>query len=218
MNLQVWIKVCCALAFVIGGAEISAVQAQSMQHIPDSTEEIQFSLTPSKATAEALPHAWAKVKVSQSGENQVLEILLGGLPAGLALKLFNIQVPSAPFGMAWYDGTVKTDDYGNAHEIFVGRFNADSFIVAPGVAEAPVLHDAHNVPDGTPDAAENPKTAPIHTLHLGLWFPSVKAAADSGVQADKSTPFNGKHNAGPLAFSSSDFPNDAGPLIHLKQP
>jgi hypothetical protein len=77
-----------------------------------------------------------------------------------------IQNPDAPFGLAWYQGDIETDGQGEGHQLFVGRFNIETFIVAqpPGGQPAPVVH---NQPP-FPDAHTNPATEPIHTYHLGL--------------------------------------------------
>ena len=89
----------------------------------------------------------------------------------------------------------------------MGRFNEETFIVAPGVAAAPVVHNT--------DAATNPQTAPVHTFHVGLWFNSPIDAANAGCPGTV-TPFNGEHNAGIQALSSNGFGNLNGPLRGLK--
>jgi hypothetical protein len=88
-----------------------------------------------------------------------------------------IQVPNAPFGLAWYQGDLETDDKGNAMQHFRGRFNIQTFIVAPGVAAAPLVFN--NPP--LPDAAQNPATGPVQTYHLGLWFNSPTDAQNAGL-------------------------------------
>src|SRR5207249_11374360 len=87
-----------------------------------------------------------------------------GLPAHTNFDFFVIQVPNPPFGLSWYQGDIETDDFGRAHQRFIGRFNLETFIVAPGQAPAPVVHNV--------DAPTNPATPPVHTYHLGLWFNS----------------------------------------------
>ena len=94
---------------------------------------------------------------------------------------------------------------------FRGRFNVETFIVAPNSAPAPVVHD--DAP--FPDAASNPATGPIHTYHLGLWFDSPEAASAAGCPTTV-TPFNGDHTAGIQAMSTKQFPADQGPLIQLQ--
>jgi hypothetical protein len=121
-----------------------------------------------------------------------------------------IQVPNAPFGLSWYQGDVETDDKGDAFQHFRGRFNIETFIVAPGVAPAPQVFNDQPFPD----AAQNPMTNPVQTYHLGLWFNSPKDAQDNDCP-NTVTPFNGEHNAGIQVLNTSNFPIDAGPLRSL---
>ena len=95
--------------------------------------------------------------------------------------------------------------------MFIGRFNIETFIVAPGSAPAPVVH---NQPP-FPDANTNPATGPVHEFHLGLWFNSL-ADADAAGCGNTVTPFNGDHNAGVQALSTRNFGDLTGPLSHLK--
>jgi len=79
--------------------------------------------------------------------------------------------------------------------------------VAPGSGPAPVVHRV--------DASVNPATAPVHTLHLGLWFGSAAAAVAAGCPSTV-TPFNGDHTAGIQALSTRNFANNNGPLRRLQ--
>jgi hypothetical protein len=45
---------------------------------------------------------------------------------------FVIQQPNAPFGMAWYQADIETNAHGVGYGHFIGRFNEETFIVAPG--------------------------------------------------------------------------------------
>ena len=82
-----------------------------------------------------------------------------------------------------------------------------TFIVAPGVASAPVVHDQPSFPD----ASQNPATAPVHTFHLGLWFDHPADAAAAGCPSGV-TPFNGSHNAGLQILSTRNVADDQGLL------
>jgi hypothetical protein len=137
---------------------------------------------------------------------------VSGLPPKTEFDFFVIQIPNAPFGLAWYQGDIETNHEGRGHQKFIGRFNIETFIVAqpPAGQEAPVVHD--HAP--FPDAASNPATEPIHTFHLGLWFNSPTDAADAGCPGAV-TRFNGDHNAGVQALSTRNFPNLEGPLRQL---
>ena len=107
-------------------------------------------------------------------------------------------------------GDIETDEYGEGHERFVGRFNEETFIVAPGVAPAPLVHN-----NAFPDASPNPQTGPIQTYHLGLWFNSPKDAVKAGCSGGV-TPFNGEHNAGIQVLNTSQFKDAQGPLFNVK--
>jgi hypothetical protein len=189
------------LALVGALAQSAAAQAPA--------DLIKFNLQRSVAASGAgcLAHASAVVTVKSLGEVEVMNVSATGLPANAGFDLFVIQVPNAPFGLSWYQGDMQSDAQGRAVGTFIGRFNEETFIVAPGTAVAPIVHDA--------DAATNPATGPVHTFHVGLWFNSPDDAVKAGCPATV-TPFNGEHNAGIQALSTTQFPKDKGPLGTLK--
>jgi hypothetical protein len=165
------------------------------------------------AKAEAgncLANASAQVRVQSFGPVEVMDVWVHGLPPETNFDFFVIQVPNAPFGMAWYQGDVETNKYGRGHQRFIGRFNEETFIVAPGAAPAPLVHN-----NAFPDASSNPPTGPVHTFHLGLWFNAPEDAVKAGCPGDV-TPFNGEHNAGIQILSTRNYPDDKGPLLGLK--
>ena len=89
----------------------------------------------------------------------------------------------------------------------MGRFNAETFVIAPDRGHAPVVHD-----DGPyPDASANPTFGPVHTFHLGLFFDSPEDAGRAGCP-ETVMPFNGEHRAGIKALSTRQFPDRRGPL------
>ncbi len=134
-----------------------------------------------------------------------------GMPPNKTFNLFVTQLPREPYGIAWYQGDIRTNEDGNGVGYFVGRFNAETFAFAPASGSAPVIHD-----DGRfQDASTNPKFAPIHTFHLTLWFDSPRAAEESGCPGDV-TQFNGEHRAGIKALSTRNFPADSGPLRSIE--
>ena len=175
-------------------------------------ERISFAIVRSaKATgAGCLADAQGKVTVTSVGPVEIMRVSVSGLPPKTEFDFFVIQVPNTPFGLSWYQGDIETDDEGEASQVFVGRFNIETFIVAPGSVPAPVVHD--DAP--FPDASSNPATAPVHTYHLGLWFNSPADAEAAGCPGDV-TPFNGDHTAGIQVLSSRNFPDDQGPLRQL---
>jgi len=176
-------------------------------------EDFKFDMvrSPSLAAFPAcVPNAHATVRVEPRGAVEEMQVRVEGLPPKTDFDFFVIQTPNGPFGMAWYQGDIETNEHGVGHGKFIGRFNEETFIVAPGSVPAPSVHN-----NAFPDATLNPVTGPIHTFHLGLWFNSpqdaVKAGCSGGV-----TPFNGEHNAGVQVLNTSEFPADAGPLRNVK--
>jgi hypothetical protein len=140
---------------------------------------------------------------------EVMTLDATGLPPKTNFDLFVLQVPKAPFGVAWYQGDLETNHDGEAHGRFVGRFSIETFAVAAGTAPAPVVFDGP-----FPDASLNPAFNPIQMYHLGLWFNSPADAQKAGCPASV-TPFNGEHNAGIQVLNTAQFPDDQGPLLQI---
>jgi hypothetical protein len=174
-------------------------------------DRISFKMVVSQGASTCLPNAQAHVQIGSLGTAEEMFIFATGLPPNTAFDFFVIQVPKAPFGLSWYQGDVETDDDGNAFQTFRGRFNIETFIVAPGVAPAPLVF---NDPP-FPDAAQNPATGPVQTYHLGVWFNSPTDAQSAGCP-NTVTPFNGEHNAGIQVLNTANFPDDKGPLRRLQ--
>ena len=196
--------VLAALATVL---VIGLVGAMSARGNGDD-QEIRFPMVRSTAAVNAgcLANASAKVKVENEGAVEELTLKARGLPPSTNFDFFVIQVPNTPFGLSWYQGDFETDRHGKGEQTYVGRFNIETFIVAPGTASAPKVHPA--------DATTNPATPPVHTFHLGLWFNSPADAMKAGCPATV-TPFNGDHTAGIQALSTRNFADDQGPLRQL---
>lgn len=164
---------------------------------------VSFDLATSAGAATCLPNARGNVRITPHGPNQQMDVNVSGLPANNTFTVFLLQLPHSPFGLSWYQGDVETDQQGNGHGKFVGIFSDETFIVAPGVGPAPVVHPA--------DATSNPQTAPIHTFHVGLWFDSTAEAQAAGC-ATNQTPFNGTHTAGIQVMNTTNFADGDGPL------
>ncbi len=171
---------------------------------------IDFDMVVSGGAKACLPHARGEVNITSLGPVEVMDVRVVGLPENTTFDFFVIQVPKAPFGLAWYQGDIDTDDEGVGKGRFIGRFNIETFIVAPGSAPAPVVFDEPPFPD----ADSNPATAPVQIYHLGLWFNSPQDAAAAGCPSTV-TPFNGEHNAGIQVLNTSNFPDNFGPLRQL---
>jgi hypothetical protein len=160
--------------------------------------------------ANCIPDAAGEIKLFELDGAEKMEISVSGLPSNTEFDVFVIQVPDAQFGLSWYQGDLDTDGNGNGSQTFIGRFNIETFIVAPGVEPAPVIID-----DGPfPDANSNPATGPVHTFHVGIWFNSPDDAEAAGCP-NTVTPFNGDHNAGVQALKTESV-NGLGPLAQLE--
>ena len=176
---------------------------------PDS-KVFEFPMVVSGGASACLPKASARVTIHSTGPVEIMHVLVTGLPPKTDFDFFVIQVPEAPFGMAWYQGDIETDRHGNGHGTFVGRFSIETFVVAPGSAPAPVVFNGP-----FPDASLNPPTNPIQMYHLGLWFNSPADAQKAGCPGTV-TPFNGEHDAGIQVLNTSNFRDDFGPLRNVK--
>jgi len=172
----------------------------------DSNESTTFNMLVSAGAKTCLPNATATVRITPAGPVEIMDVVVQGLPPKTEFDFFVLQVPKAPFGVAWYQGDIETDRHGRGHQTFVGRFSIETFSFAQGSAPAPVVFDGP-----FPDASLNPPFNPIQMYHLGLWFGSPDAAQQAGCPATV-TAFNGEHNAGIQVLNTSNFADDQGPL------
>lgn len=166
--------------------------AQSTTTLPSKT----FKLTVNPGIANLAhclapaggPLPVATVTVTEGNLNDTLKISVTGLKPGLKFDLFTVQRSNADaqghlvtgftnFGLAWYQSDLDANAQGTAqatiHTILVNQiFGFD------------------------PDVS----LAPVNTFHVGFWFNNPADAAPCGFTG--TTPFNGEHNAGPLAMIS----------------
>jgi hypothetical protein len=198
-------------AFAVSVTTSSAVTSNGGNATQSVTIKlVSFGMVVSEVASNCLPDASAQVSIQSSGATDDLSISATGLPPNTDFGFFVILVPNAPFGLAWYQGDLVTDDAGNGMQHFRGRFSDETFIVAPGIASAPVVFN--NPP--FPDAVQNRPSGPIHTYHLGLWFNSPEDAQRAGCP-NTVTPFNGEHHAGIQVLNTSNYPDSSGPLRNL---
>ena len=173
-----------------------------------AADNYTFSMVPNGGTAACVKTAKGRVTITPTlGLVENMHVEVSGLPPNTDFDLFVIQVPGAPFGLSWYLGDMLTDSKGLAVGDFIGRFSIGTFIVAPGVAPAPVVF--------SDDASTNPSTNPVQLYHLGLWFDKQADAVASGC-GGAITPFNSTHNAGVQVLNTSNFPTTFGPLRHVQ--
>jgi hypothetical protein len=170
---------------------------------------VEFDMTPSTGVLTCVPNATAHVKVTSKGSVETMDLKASRLPGKTGFAVFVLQVPKAPFGLAWYLGDFTTNARGKGHAKFVGRFSTETFAVAPGSAAAPVVFNGP-----FPDASTNPPFNPVQTYHLGIWFDSPTGASAAGCPATV-TPFNGEHDAGLQVLNTAGFADDQGPLRQL---
>jgi len=172
----------------------------------DSKNSLTFTMPVSAGAKTCVPNASATVKITPAGPVEIMDVTVQGLPPNTEFDFFVLQVPKAPFGVAWYQGDIETDKHGRGHEQFIGRFSIETFAVATGSAPAPSVFNGP-----FPNATLNPPFNPIQMYHLGLWFGSPQAAQAAGCPATV-TPFNGEHDAGIQVLNTANFADDQGPL------
>ncbi len=188
------------VAILVGGILAGTAAAQSQGG--------SFRIVrPVAAPNGCLEGARGDVAITSFGLAEVMTVSVTNLPPNTEFNLFILQLPKEPFGIAWYEGDIETNAQGYGKGVFIGRFNRETFAIAPKSGPAPVVHEEGPYPDDS----TNPKFGPIHTYHLGLFFDSPRAAQRGGCPNDV-TPFNGKHRAGIKALSTRKFPDDRGPL------
>ncbi len=181
-------------------AALASIQAHAASTI------FQFPLKVSPGASTCLPKASGFVIDHTLGSVENLEVVVRNLPPNTDFVLFNIQIPNAPFGLAWYNGDILTDDTGTGVTNIVGRFNSGTFIVSPGAVPSPQVF-----PDNSKTGVA---TAPVQIYHLGIWFNSPDDAVKAGCPGTI-TPFTSNHQAGIQVLNSAAFPDNAGPLSHL---
>lgn len=155
---------------------------------------VQFNLSPNAkflpCFSPAVGTPTANVTVTRGTANDTLEIVLNTFKPNLTLELFTVQRSSllasgaadpgfTNFGLAWYQSDIQVDGAGHADVIIKTILLDQIFGFDPAV-----------------------NLAPINTFHVGFWFSNPADAAPCGFDVTKPTPFNGEHNAGPLAMIS----------------
>jgi hypothetical protein len=163
-----------------------------------------FSMFPQNSLVNCLkptpdaPNPTVKVTVNRGDLNDTASVNLRGFKPGLAFDLFTIQhspqtatgTPDAnpSVGLAWYqtDLQVQSDGTGQARirTVLLDQiFGVDKDVSLP----------------------------PTNTFNLGFWFNNPSDAGGCGFNGV--TPFNGAHQAGPLAFVTRPNPTtNLGPL------
>ncbi len=194
----------------LAGATVIATVVAARVAGAQEVNQKRFDLAPNPAAIRCLaafpddpsrPPS-ATVLVKRGKLNDELDIVLRNVKAGLAFDLFTVERTSlrsdgtvdpdfkargGSFGLAWYQSDLQVSYYRpvtSIHTILVDQiFGFDS---AVGLA-------------------------PTNTFHVGFWFNSPKDVESCNITG--TTPFNGEHNAGPLAMISvPDARTGLGPL------
>ena len=79
---------------------------------PPNSTTFTFPLTVSPGAKNCLKDAEGVVIAHTFGNVENLQVIVQNLPPNTDFVLFIIQVPNAPFGLAWYNGDILTDDFG----------------------------------------------------------------------------------------------------------
>jgi hypothetical protein len=210
------IAILFALSAVLAISPLDAQEARKVKPITT----IEFPLTVATAAATCLPKATGTVTDHTTGQVdhttggvENLTVVVKGLPPNTDFDVFIIQVPKAPFGLAWYQGDISTDSRGTGTAQFVGRFNIETFIVSPAALPSP--NTFPDPPAVLPQSTTGAVVNPVQLYHVGIWFNSASDALKAGCLGS-TTPLNGQHNAGIQVLNTSTFPDNAGPLIGLQ--
>ncbi len=185
-----------AIAVFAGSAAVGAVSSKP--------QETTFSLFPQSSLLNCLkpspdaPNPQVTVTAKRGDLNDRATIHLSGFKPNLGFDLFTIQHSpqtatgaadaNPSVGLAWYQTDLQVGSNGRG-EARIRTVLLDQIF---GVDKDVSL-------------------APTNTFHLGFWFNNPADAAGCGFTG--STPFNGEHNAGPLAFvTRPDAATNLGPL------
>jgi hypothetical protein len=131
------------------------------------------------------PAPTANATVTKGSDNDTLTLRLANFKPGLAFDMFTVERsnqlangspnPTPGFGMAWYQSDIHVGTYGSATTTIKTILLNQIFGFDPDV-----------------------NLAPTNTFNLGFWFNSPADAQPCGFTG--TTPFNGEHTAGPVAF------------------
>jgi hypothetical protein len=174
---------------------------------PAETEKVRFSLQPNPKFVKCLAqNAWEQpevdVTVVKGEQNDGLFLRGRNIKPGVGFDLFAVERSALladgtadpsfdnDFGLAFYQSDVVSNDRGRVRVNLRGIFLNVLFGFAGKSALAP---------------------RGIH--QVGFWFDAPEDVADCGFDVTKPTPFNPKHQAGPLAMISvPDAKTGLGPL------
>jgi hypothetical protein len=176
---------------VVVAANTAKVKSTTFQMFPNQ------SFVPCLKNGNQSPTAQVTVKRGRLADKLILN--LAGFKPGLDFDLFTVERSNQlangnpdpnfhGFGLAWYQTDVHIASDGTSKTSIKTILLDQIFGFDPDVA-----------------------LAPTNTFHVGFWFNNPADAMPCGFTG--STPFNGEHNAGPVAFiTRPDAITGLGPL------
>ena len=189
---------------------LGAVALAAAPRVVAQSDVAHFDLFPNPKFVSCLgvpggPTPKATVTVTRGKLNDTLSINAQNIRPGVAFDMFTVQrtnllsdhtvdpLFTGSFGFAWYQSDLQASSE--------GKINASIKTI--------LLDQIF----GFDPELSNP--SPINTFHVGFWFNNPADANIDGCTFDvtKPTPFNGEHQAGPLAMISvPDATTNLGPL------
>jgi hypothetical protein len=200
---------------VVGAGHSSVVRDADapVQFQQGTLNQFRFPLvlsTKASQTPGCIPNATGVVTITRAAHNDVMQVVVRGLPPNTEFDLFVLQLPDSPFGVAWYQSDLETGPAGAGTVTVVGVFNKETFSISQGGPSTGTATGA-----ATAVTSTNVVFQPTSQYHLGLWFNSPNDAAAAGCP-NTVTPFNGEQNAGNQALSTRNFPAGLGPLAAIR--
>jgi len=192
-----------ALFAVAPGVQAQEADGSQMKASSTTKSTFQLSVNPgflSCVSGSGKSAPTATVTVVKGKLNDTLTIKLRHFKPKLGFDLFTVQnssldstgtpVPAfGGFGLAWYQSDIEVNSAGNA------TVKIQTILVNQIFGFDPLA-----------------TLAPTNTFHVGFWFDNPNDALPCGFLGP-ATPFNGTHNAGPVAFISvPDATSTLGPL------
>jgi hypothetical protein len=187
-----------ALVAIAAGGAVTAGAASS------KVSSTTFSLFPNAAVQNCFAKPGrtpiAHVTVQRGHLNDTLTLHVRNLKPHLGFDLFTVEkspqlADGSPnpdfggnFGFAWYQSDLQTDSRGEG-QVTIRTILLDQIFGFDASRAVP----------------------PVNTFNVGFWFNNPADAASCGFTG--TTPFNGEHNAGPVAMISRlDATTKLGPL------
>ena len=189
----------------------AALTFTALSTFAEDVDHVKFQLAVNPKFAACLgnpsgPAPQAEATVIRGKLNDTMVLRLKNVKPNLAFDLFTVEKstllsdgkvnPAIPnVGMAWYQSDIQADSKGEA-ETQIRTILLDQIF---GVDQNTLL-------------------PPTNTFHVGFWFNNPNDAAACGFPVNSPTPFNGEHQAGPLAMISvPDAATNLGPLCTKPQ-